>query len=829
MKIVLANSVGRDALGQWIIHSPSRWTEAVARPENWFVYYPWELAYLSSLLKKETGHDVTLVDGCLERLDARGLARRISGLYPELLIVESGSRVFRENLEAALEVKKNTGARIAFVGSHASAFPEAVLARGADAVFVGEYEETVCRAVRVAGARMAGVYARAERPVDLSRLPWPEDADVSRLAYSTPGEPSSEYREIQMYATRGCPRRCPFCVAVNLYYGRPGHRVRPVADVVAELLHLRRRYPAMEGVFFDEESHNANRDYLLKLFQGIRSAGLDTLRYEAMCDLRMLDRDLMERMREAGYYKVRFGVETLHEPAGLLLGKPMDEETLRARLSDARAAGLKTYGTFMTGLPGGGEEADRRTFEIMRRLIGEGLLENAQLSIAIPQPGTPFYQTCLEKQWLVSADPGDLEGGRCVFNMPEYPASAVEAAYRRGLALRDRATLIRMLRHPRQLLETLARNHRRHGNLVTLRRGIARLLREIRPPKRAGDTAPAFRPPAAPQARPAAQQPAAPPAGAATPPARETRPAGPYAPGFFSVVIVTWNAGRFVRACLEHVRRQTYRNFEVILVDNGSTDETLPVATDMLTHDFKDRFHLVRNPENRGFCTANNQGIRLARGEYVLLLNSDVTLDPHFLESALDMIRTKPRTYGLFNPKILRADRLHIDTLGIRLTSRKRFFNLHAGELDQSRFEQSMDIFGPCGAAAIVRHETLDAVRENEADYFDPRFFFLAEDIDLAWRASKKGWKSMYLPQPVCCHHGASSAFGSRHRQYLSFRNRYYLIMKHEGPAAIFRYLFDPYDLARLAYLLVTSPALTLKALRETADFFRQETARRKP
>ena len=92
MNVVLANSIGIDKNGIHIIHSPSRWSEGVRHPHHWFAYYPWELAYLSSLLKQQTPHRVKLLDGCLMRCTADVYYRRIIAEAPDVLIMESGTR-----------------------------------------------------------------------------------------------------------------------------------------------------------------------------------------------------------------------------------------------------------------------------------------------------------------------------------------------------------------------------------------------------------------------------------------------------------------------------------------------------------------------------------------------------------------------------------------------------------------------------------------------------------------------------------------------------------------------------------------------------------------
>lgn len=300
-----------------------------------------------------------------------------------------------------------------------------------------------------------------------------------------------------------------------------------------------------------------------------------------------------------------------------------------------------------------------------------------------------------------------------------------------------------------------------------------------------------------------------------------------YKKEFFSIVIVTLNSQEHIKACLESVLAQSYKGFEIFLVDNGSTDQTVEMAQKCLAMQLDtSQFEIIKNTSNLGFCTANNQGIEKSKGEFILLLNSDVVLDKFFIDSALDIIHRKPRDYGIFNPKILKPDHMTVDSLGLRLSSNKRFYNLYHGQTDQNLFEQSMDIFGACGAAAICKKEMLDEIKESESDYLDSRFFFLGEDFELAWRARKAGWKSLYIPHPLCFHSGNCSGFADKRRQYLSFRNRYYLIIKHEGTLALLKYIIRPYDVVRFFYMLFTNPKGLFTALKDIYKFIKTQKQR---
>jgi anaerobic magnesium-protoporphyrin IX monomethyl ester cyclase len=470
MKVVIANSIGVDSKGYNIIHSPSRWSEGVKNKDNWFAYYPWELAYCSSLLKKHTDHEVKFVDGCLERLNYKHYLEKIKKEKPDWLIMESASRMIDDNLKLAKEIKKECGAKIVFTGHHASVFPEYLLQNGADFVCIGEYEYTVLELLQGKNPdNILGLYPNNRRPLlDINSLPWPEDEDVSRLSYGIPGEPSSEYLEIQMYASRGCPRSCDFCVARNVYYSQPNWRQRNIPDIIEELKYLRNKYPRMEGIFFDEEEHNVDRDFILGLTSAIIKNGLNDLRYEAMCDIRMLDAETMEAMRKAGYYKIRFGIETTDAGVSRRSRKDLDMDITLKRIEEAKKTGLKTYGTFMIGMPGSSKEADLKTSAFIEKAIIDGLLDNVQISVCTPQPGTPFFDFAKSKKYIITEDYQNYDGGgKPVVSYPEYTNKSIGSIMDFAYRSREHASFLRNIRRGEMLNWTL-RTYKKYGILATI-------------------------------------------------------------------------------------------------------------------------------------------------------------------------------------------------------------------------------------------------------------------------------------------------------------------------------------------------------------------------
>jgi GT2 family glycosyltransferase len=272
----------------------------------------------------------------------------------------------------------------------------------------------------------------------------------------------------------------------------------------------------------------------------------------------------------------------------------------------------------------------------------------------------------------------------------------------------------------------------------------------------------------------------------------------------FSVVIITFNSEQFIKSCLDSVFVQGYPDFEVIVVDNGSNDGT----ANLIRRDYP-RVILVENRENLGACRARNQGIEVSKSEWILTLDCDVVLDEGFLSETANKINYLPDRIGIIQPKIFSADRKTIYSAGISLSYLRRFHDIGKRERDTKKFGRSKYVYGACAAAAFYKRQMLEELRENTG-YFDERFFFMVEDVDLAWRANRKRWKALFYPGAVCYHNGGSAKTDNKLRQYFCFRNRYYSIIKNDGlakyAAKIIPLFF--YDFPRICFLSFTNPYL---------------------
>ena len=211
-----------------------------------------------------------------------------------------------------------------------------------------------------------------------------------------------------------------------------------------------------------------------------------------------------------------------------------------------------------------------------------------------------------------------------------------------------------------------------------------------------------------------------------------------------SVNIVTFNSAEDITACLESVRRQTFQDLHVHIVDNASTDETLRRIEPF------DVEYLRRSPVNTGFCKAHNELVRRFPSQFVLFLNPDTILGPNFAEELVRALEIRPDAASA-SGKLLRMDGKTLDSTGIIMLREQRHLDRGADQPDLGQFDKPEDIFGPSGAAAMYRRQALDDVA-IDGQYFDEDFFAYREDADLAWRCRLLGWKSIYVPTAIARH-----------------------------------------------------------------------------
>lgn len=236
-----------------------------------------------------------------------------------------------------------------------------------------------------------------------------------------------------------------------------------------------------------------------------------------------------------------------------------------------------------------------------------------------------------------------------------------------------------------------------------------------------------------------------------------------------SVVIPNFNGIAFLDSVLASLEGQTLNNFEVILVDNGSTDGSCSFVTANYPW-----VHLIELSENFGFCGAVNAGIRAAKAPYVLLLNNDTEVKEDFVEEMIAAIRRHKNAFSCGARMVQYHDRDKLDDVGNYYCALGWSFARGRGK-DIHAYETEDRIFSACAGAAIYRKKILEKI-----GYFDEEHFAYLEDTDIGYRARIYGYENWYAPKAIVYHVGSGTS-GSRYNQFktrYSSRNNIYLIYK---------------------------------------------------
>jgi GT2 family glycosyltransferase len=269
-----------------------------------------------------------------------------------------------------------------------------------------------------------------------------------------------------------------------------------------------------------------------------------------------------------------------------------------------------------------------------------------------------------------------------------------------------------------------------------------------------------------------------------------------------TVVIPNWNGERFLRLCLDSLRRQTFPNFETVVVDNGSSDGSLS----LVKRDFPEVRALALG-RNRGFSAAVNAGIGVSGTELVALLNNDTEQDPGWLAALVRAADEHPEV-GFFSSKLVDFhDRRLLDGAGDALRLSGLPYRLGHGEVDRGQFDHPGYVFSACAAAAMYRREMLDDV-----GLFDEDFVSYCEDGDLSFRAQLAGYRCLYVPDALVYHMGsASTGKRSATATRLGTRNSLSLLVKNLPLSAV-PHILPFFVLGQLARLLTAAVTGALRA-----------------
>ena len=288
-----------------------------------------------------------------------------------------------------------------------------------------------------------------------------------------------------------------------------------------------------------------------------------------------------------------------------------------------------------------------------------------------------------------------------------------------------------------------------------------------------------------------------------------------------SVIIVNWNGKEYISKCLESLKKQTFREFSVILVDNCSNDGSLGIVR----KNFSDT-KIIRLAQNFGFAKACNIGIKEVKTPYTVLLNNDAIAHQLWLEELVNAMNEN-RDIGFAASKmIFYYNPDSIDRAGDAYTRAGAGLLRGRGE-PIDNFNEKELIFGACGAAAIYRTSMLKKI-----GLFDENFFLLYEDVDLSFRAQLQGYRCLYVPKAVVYHMSTQSiGYDSDVSVYYGHRNLEWVYTQNMPSKLLLRTLLPHilYDFAALLYFLyIGRGKIFLKAKKDAIKYLPRALKKRK-
>lgn len=292
-----------------------------------------------------------------------------------------------------------------------------------------------------------------------------------------------------------------------------------------------------------------------------------------------------------------------------------------------------------------------------------------------------------------------------------------------------------------------------------------------------------------------------------------------------SITLVVRNGEKYIRDCLLSVRAQTYKNLELTVLDNSSTDAT----REIVAKEFPE-FHLITHPGNTYFGPGQNMCMAQTQGKYILGLCADVVLDPQFTERAVATMEADP-AIGAVQAKIYRRENGTvtdiIDTTGFVIYKSRRIINRGHGEKDEGQYDTIEEVFSYEGAVPFWRRIALEE-SSVWGEAHDEDYIWYADDIDLGWRMRLFGWKSVYDPSVIAYHDrsttkrlsGSGKDFIAMRKELparkkmLDWQNQHFTFIKNDLIVSVVKDIWYvvPRELAFFMYIIICEP-YTLRAI----------------
>ncbi len=481
MKILLTNppseinnKIYKRAGVRWPSPIGHRYTHP--RDPKRYVPFPFFLAYTASILKNDN-NNVCAIDAVALQMTEKTFYKKVKERSPDLIIQETSTPTIELDLKIAKKMKEQTGAKIVFVGAHASVYPQDMLKnKQVDYVAIGEYENIIKELAQKLNknqdtSKIKGLALKKQNKIiinkrrdlidPLDNLPYPardifpiDDAPDLELYQDGMGKIPPE---VKIISSRGCPFRCNYCLWIQVIY--PGkYRMHSAKRVVDEIEYVIKNHGA-KSIYFDDDTFTANPQHVLDICSEIKKRDIK-IQWAAMCDAIIITEEMIKSMSEAGCRTAMFGLESADKNILKKIGKPLDPKKIKQVINWCHKHNIMTHVTNCFGLTGDTFETMKKTLEFTCSIGAD----SCQFSFAIPYPGTRYYNEAKEKGWIKKHKWQDI-GDSAIVSYPELSAEEIKNWCKHASTHYDKSKR----RNVRWLTRTAKRRYREKGIIGILK------------------------------------------------------------------------------------------------------------------------------------------------------------------------------------------------------------------------------------------------------------------------------------------------------------------------------------------------------------------------
>ncbi len=282
-----------------------------------------------------------------------------------------------------------------------------------------------------------------------------------------------------------------------------------------------------------------------------------------------------------------------------------------------------------------------------------------------------------------------------------------------------------------------------------------------------------------------------------------------------TINLLTWNGSKYLPWLLKSIQEQTFNDYELLILDNGSADDSIA-----LVKEYAPNARIITKKKNLGFAKGHNLLLNWSKSKYVLVLNQDIILEKDYLETLVNFLENHKQVASV-SGKLMYWDFENgvktkvIDSFGLRVDRKRHVVDNYQGQNDFKL--DSQEVFGLSGSAVLYRRNALDTISikqdHNNYEYFDEDFFAYKEDIDIAWRLRLVGYQHYLITDTKAFHHrtmSSSSNIKDKRKNNLvanrfSYRNHLMILYKNSFCKNIFKDFFQLfwYEFKKFIYLLI--------------------------